>query len=196
MNSNAEKAIDHESVNFYEQLLSASMHHEKYAPLWRQTKNERGGAIIRIKTLQHMNVLHVRKLLAEEVAIMVRRQSTDYEQMRLIEDLMSRYGLQDLAPQCLAKPAANLHNQYLLYAISNSYSSAPAKMTESLTSYATYNTSMPGTTQQFSLPPISCNQNLSSNKPSSKCPITPAGMATATMKTLTVNDSTALFEDY
>jgi hypothetical protein len=98
MNSNAEKAIDHESVNFYKQLLNASMDHKKYAPLWRQTNNERGGAIIRIKTLQHMNVIHVRKLLAEEVAAMVRCQSTDYEQMRLIEDLMSRYGLQDLVP--------------------------------------------------------------------------------------------------
>ena len=97
MSSNAGKAIDHESVNFYEQLLSASMHHGKYAPLWRQTENERGGAIIRIKTLQHMNVIHLRKLLADEVAIMVRSQSTDDEQMRLIEDLMSRYGLQDLA---------------------------------------------------------------------------------------------------
>lgn len=98
MNSNAEKAINHESVNFYKQLLNASMDPKKYAPLWRQANTERGGAIIRIKTLQHMNVIHVRKLLTEEVATMVRHQSTDYEQMRLIEDLMSRYGLQDLAP--------------------------------------------------------------------------------------------------
>jgi hypothetical protein len=68
MNSNAENAVEHESLDFYEQLLSASIHHKKFAPLWRQTKIERGGAIIRIKTLQHMNVIHIRKLLAEEVA--------------------------------------------------------------------------------------------------------------------------------
>jgi hypothetical protein len=98
MYSNAENAIARESVNFYEQLLSASMHYKKFAPLWRQTKNERGGAIIRIKPLQQINVIHIRMLLAEEVATMVRRQSADYEQMRLIEDLKSRYSLLDLAP--------------------------------------------------------------------------------------------------
>jgi len=100
MNSRPERTTHHDSEHFYKQLFNASIN-ASYTPLWRikdGPKGERGGAIIRIKTLQQMNVTHIRKLLADEVAFMVHHKSTDREQMRLIEDLMSRYCQHNLNP--------------------------------------------------------------------------------------------------
>lgn len=81
---------------FYHKLYDAAMKRGKLAPLFdRQTDR---GAMIRLRTLQHMNVIHLRMRLAQEVAAMKRNGTTDYDQMEHVSRLMKRYSMSPPPP--------------------------------------------------------------------------------------------------
>jgi len=76
-------------VNFYQRLLTASITpHDKAAPLYA---NGYGSPTIRVRALQHMTVIHLKRVLAGEVAEMMQRETTSVEQMDRIRKTLERY---------------------------------------------------------------------------------------------------------
>ena len=79
---------------FYHKLYHAAMrdkNDKKLAPLFDPETNR--GAMIRLRTLQHMIAIHLQMCLAREVAHMKRNSTTDYDQMEQISKLMKRYSM-------------------------------------------------------------------------------------------------------
>jgi len=73
------------------------------APLYEPPTRTRGatrtkGATVRIRALQHMNIIHLRKVIADETAQMLRNKTTNFEQMERVRKLLKNYvtALRDL----------------------------------------------------------------------------------------------------
>lgn len=60
----------------------------KPAPLYAE---ERGNHTIRVRALQHMTIIHLKRILAAEVAEMVQHTTTDAEQMERIRVNLEHY---------------------------------------------------------------------------------------------------------
>jgi hypothetical protein len=61
----------------------------KTAPLYTV---EDGVPIIRVRALQHMTIIHLKRVLAGEVAEMVHSETTNAEQMERIRITLQHYG--------------------------------------------------------------------------------------------------------
>jgi hypothetical protein len=64
---------------------------QKYAPLYTSHSQKRG-AIVRVRTLQQMNIIHLRKVIADETAEMLRNNTVNFEQMERVRKLLKNYG--------------------------------------------------------------------------------------------------------
>ena len=71
-------------------LAAASMNpYSKPAPLYTERD---GGPMIRIRALQHMTIIHLRRVLAGEVAEIIETETADAEQMERIRKTLNHYG--------------------------------------------------------------------------------------------------------
>lgn len=70
-------------------LAAASMNPDKPAPLYTERY---GGPTIRIRALQHMTIIHLRRVLAGEVAEIIETETADAEQMERIRGTLNHYG--------------------------------------------------------------------------------------------------------
>jgi hypothetical protein len=75
-----------DELAFYDELYHGATRRGKVAPLFDPREDK-----IRVRTLEHMNIVHLRRCLAVEVADMKFRHQTDYDQMELVGDLLHRY---------------------------------------------------------------------------------------------------------
>jgi hypothetical protein len=75
-----------DELGFYDELYHGATRKGKVAPLFDPREDK-----IRVRTLEHMNIVHLRRRIAVEVADMKHRHQTDYDQMELVGDLLHRY---------------------------------------------------------------------------------------------------------
>ncbi|KAF2677148.1 hypothetical protein K458DRAFT_409895 [Lentithecium fluviatile CBS 122367] len=83
-------------VNFYKRLMTASITpNNKPSPLYVDGNEV---STIRVRALQHMTIIHLKRVLAGEVAEMVKRETTSAEQMERIRVTLGHYttALRDL----------------------------------------------------------------------------------------------------
>ncbi|OCK92126.1 uncharacterized protein K441DRAFT_697930 [Cenococcum geophilum 1.58] len=74
--------------NFSRMLAAASMNPDKHAPLYTERY---GSPTIRIRALQHMTIIHLRRVLAGEVAEIIETETADAEQMERIRGTLNHY---------------------------------------------------------------------------------------------------------
>jgi len=92
---------------FAKELYSGSMTpHNKHAPLY-STRDRVNGPMVRIRALQHMTIIHLRKALASETAKIVKQENAGSAQMEIIRKLLRQYvnALRDL--KYMLEPASN-----------------------------------------------------------------------------------------
>lgn len=76
-------------INFYEALMTASIRPtNKPAPLYEE---DNGVHTIRIRALQHMTIIHLKRLLAREVAQMLDANRTSNDQMERVRTILEQY---------------------------------------------------------------------------------------------------------
>ena len=70
-------------------LAAAALERDKIAPIYTDRD---GKPTIRIRALQHMTIVHIRKMIAEQVADIVQRETATPEMMESVRKTMKHYG--------------------------------------------------------------------------------------------------------
>lgn len=68
--------------------MTASIKPNKRAPLYADGN---GVPTIRVRALQYMTIIHLKRVLASEVAEMMQRETTSVEQMERIRETLGHY---------------------------------------------------------------------------------------------------------